>query len=500
VADQSDYFRIPPPDPGTILNHVRGYIQTRNNTPNTGGHANIIQPTYPGDTEAASFPPLISDITRNIGEVGFGEPVTVSANISDADGFVTEAKLIYRKNIGTHTEILMTNTSGDIWDATIPAQNDSSIIDYFISAVDDSNFVTLSPSDTSRNRFFYLVLDRPITIQDVQFSPFGSGFSGYDGFEVTVRGIVSADTSDLEANETGTFSGPQVYIQNGSGPWSGLKLFGTETLKLNRGDSVTVTGIVGENFSVTEISGLDNQASVQVHSIENALPNPMILSTAIIDELSNGDLAAEEWEGVLIKYENITVTDENADGDPGPHVGFPDNNNFGDILVADASATDTRVGLQYGTHQYHNFWFDSLATYPIRINEGDTFNAITGILWFAFGDYLLLPRKDDDFVGHTTTGTAEEVGLPGNYELTQNYPNPFNPSTKIQYALPVEGSVTLKVFNILGQEVITLINNKLEPAGRHEVTFDASYLPSGIYLYRIQTDGFVQVKKMILLK
>ena len=248
VGDQSDYFRIPPPDPGTILNHVRGYIQTRNNTPNTEGHANIIQPTYPGDTEAASFPPLISDITRNIGEVGFGEPVTVSANISDADGFVTEAKLIYRKNIGTHTEILMTNTSGDTWDATIPAQNDSSIIDYFISAVDDSNFVTLSPSDTSRNRFFYLVLDRPITIQDVQFSPFGSGFSGYDGFEVTVRGIVSADTSDLEANETGTFSGPQVYIQNGSGPWSGLKLFGTETLKLNRGDSVTVTGIVAKTL------------------------------------------------------------------------------------------------------------------------------------------------------------------------------------------------------------------------------------------------------------
>jgi hypothetical protein len=84
--------------------------------------------------------------------------------------------------------------------------------------------------------------------------------------------------------------------------------------------------------------------------------------------------------------------------------------------------------------------------------------------------------------------------------LAQNYPNPFNPSTKIQFALPVGGNVTLKVFNLLGQEVQTLINNQVIPAGRHEVIFDASNLPSGIYFYRIHTDSFAQVKKMILLK
>jgi len=135
----------------------------------------------------------------------------------------------------------------------------------------------------------------------------------------------------------------------------------------------------------------------------------------------------------------------------------------------------------------------------IRIETGNTFDALVGIAWFSFGNYKLVPRKDDDFIGFVT-GIDDEISLPIDYTLAQNFPNPFNPSTKIQYALPVEGSVTLKVFNILGQEVITLINNELVTAGRHEVTFDASHLPSGIYLYRIQTDGFVQVKKMILMK
>jgi glycosidase len=85
------------------------------------------------------------------------------------------------------------------------------------------------------------------------------------------------------------------------------------------------------------------------------------------------------------------------------------------------------------------------------------------------------------------------------YSLEQNYPNPFNPSTKIRFAIPNSGFVKLKVFDILGREIKTLINNEL-PAGIHEVNFDASYLSSGIYFYRIESGSFVETKKMILLK
>jgi len=89
--------------------------------------------------------------------------------------------------------------------------------------------------------------------------------------------------------------------------------------------------------------------------------------------------------------------------------------------------------------------------------------------------------------------------VPEEYSLMQNYPNPFNPSTTIKYNLPVEGFVSIKVYDILGNEVSTLVNNNL-PAGRYSVDFNASNLPSGVYIYRIQSNSFTAVKKLMLLK
>ena len=81
----------------------------------------------------------------------------------------------------------------------------------------------------------------------------------------------------------------------------------------------------------------------------------------------------------------------------------------------------------------------------------------------------------------------------------ENYPNPFNPSTKISYSIKEEGLVTLKVYDILGKEIATLVNEN-KPAGIYEVEFNASALPSGMYIYKIQSGSFTDVKKMLLTK
>ncbi len=86
-----------------------------------------------------------------------------------------------------------------------------------------------------------------------------------------------------------------------------------------------------------------------------------------------------------------------------------------------------------------------------------------------------------------------------NFELKQNYPNPFNPSTVIQYQIPESGFVTLKVYDILGNEVATLINRK-QKAGSYNINFNASALSSGIYFYQLKTGKYVDTKKMILLR
>lgn len=90
--------------------------------------------------------------------------------------------------------------------------------------------------------------------------------------------------------------------------------------------------------------------------------------------------------------------------------------------------------------------------------------------------------------------------LPSSYSLYQNYPNPFNPTTTIKFGLPEQGFVDLRVYNILGQEVIKLVNRELN-AGYHEVNFGSNNLPSGIYIYKINVNGkFNSAKKMLLVK
>jgi hypothetical protein len=114
--------------------------------------------------------------------------------------------------------------------------------------------------------------------------------------------------------------------------------------------------------------------------------------------------------------------------------------------------------------------------------------------------------KQVDFDGTFEYSNVVEVNVPApaSFTLEQNYPNPFNPSTIINFQLKVDSKVSLKVFNILGQEVATLVNTNLV-AGAHNVNFDASQLNSGVYLYRIEATGidgsnFMDVKKMILTK
>jgi len=109
--------------------------------------------------------------------------------------------------------------------------------------------------------------------------------------------------------------------------------------------------------------------------------------------------------------------------------------------------------------------------------------------------------KQVDFNG--TFAYSDEVNVDVTalmqFELAQNFPNPFNPSTTIKFSIPQSSNVTLKIFNTLGQEVSTLINQNME-SGVHTINFDASQLNSGIYFYRLDAGQFSEVRKMTLIK
>ena len=120
------------------------------------------------------------------------------------------------------------------------------------------------------------------------------------------------------------------------------------------------------------------------------------------------------------------------------------------------------------------------------------FTIITLSLFFLFGTFKLSADNKEQLF-------TDFKGNPDKFELNQNYPNPFNPSTILSYNLKTDATVKLTVFNVVGQSVRVLVD-QYQAAGYYEISFDASDLPAGIYLYKLQVGDYSSVKRMTLVK
>jgi len=161
------------------------------------------------------------------------------------------------------------------------------------------------------------------------------------------------------------------------------------------------------------------------------------------------------------------------------------------------------------------FYDDKIDLYENDGNENFTPHTITNSADYAFSVYAVDVDGDGDIdvlsasAGDNKIAWYENLGpvgiesnsneIPIEYSLSQNYPNPFNPTTTIKYQIPEISFVTLKVYNVLGNEIKTLVNEE-KPTGTYNVTWHAKNLPSGVYFYQLQAGSFIDVKKMILLK
>ncbi len=142
-------------------------------------------------------------------------------------------------------------------------------------------------------------------------------------------------------------------------------------------------------------------------------------------------------------------------------------------------------------------WFEIINNNTMHFYDVCFTSATVGYLCGSIG-------INNGCVFKTTTGgltyiTQTSTNIPKLFSLSQNYPNPFNPSTKINYELPITNNVSLKVYDALGNEIETLVNEK-QNAGSYSVDFNAASLPSGIYFYKLVTEKFSETKKMILVK
>ena len=261
----------------------------------------------------------------------------------------------------------------------------------------------------------------------------------------------STNTDSL-GNYSFSYMNPGNYIllaipQNGYIP-TFFTYDGTQTLKWKDADSVVVTAssmVTGINFNVTAIS--DSGAATVNGQVRDNSGNPL-----------NGAF--------------IYAVDGNQQ-----------TYSFG---ISDSAGNYTISGLIPGSYSITSqlYGYNDAPTSSVSLNYSTEFS--------TSASFTLTPES--------VTAVKENTPVViGSFKLNQNYPNPFNPSTVISFTIPNQSKVTLKVYNILGSEVETLVNES-KPAGSYNVTFNAGKLSSGVYFYQLIAGNFVSTKKLLLLK
>ena len=247
----------------------------------------------------------------------------------------------------------------------------------------------------------------------------------------------------------------------------------------------------------------DGNENFTRHKITTSAFSCFSVSAVDIDSDGDMDVLSASFDNKILWYENdgnenftqrLVTTNVNAS----QSVYAIDVDGDGDMDVLSASVSDDKIA-----------WCENDG------NENFTLHTITTNADFAMSVYAIDVDGDGDIDVLSASFNDNKiawyenlspVGIDGNsnetpieFRLSQNYPNPFNPTTVIKYQIPELGFITLKVYDVMGNEIATLVN-KVEDPGYYEVNFNASNLASGVYFYRLIAGSFVSTRKMLLLK
>ncbi|WKZ70931.1 MAG: lamin tail domain-containing protein [Melioribacteraceae bacterium] len=415
--------------------------------------------------EAPDMPPVVSDVFRDNYVPYEDEPVTITAMVTDDNNILSSIILYYSVNgVATakeniiQTEIPMTAIGNNYYSATISADvyADGDYVEYYIVAIDEP---VKGQKDTSATGSFFVGITdiRDVKVADNNVRP------QYLGVGVRIIGTATVPTGTFHPTRF------EAYIQDST---AGIGLFNSAlTTPIVTGKRYVIVGRLDFYNGLMQISPQTESDILDLGSVGQVEPSVVTIGEILADP--------EYYEGMLIRLNGVSLdasTPWQCSGS-GANLTFTSN---GEQITVRIDADTDICGAEEPT------WPVDLLGVVGQFDPSSPYSE----------GYQVLPRSLDDFL---TPTDVDEEEIPLTYGLEQNYPNPFNPSTTIKFSIPEQGLVTLKVYNLLGEEVITLINNQLE-AAYHEVKFDASQLGSGVYFYRITSGDFVSTKKMLLIK
>lgn len=481
-----------PPSVGTFFKSIKGVVEHSSNGCAGGtGFGYRIHPFDSTHYEVGKATPSITNVSVSPSVPTSSDPITISADVQDSDGSVDSVNLFWSANPATpvsgFTKVAMT-MSGALYTATLPAQPNNTTVRYYIAATDNDTTTSLYPrtlAGQTPNTAAIYVRDNGLSIMDVQKPiPGSNGDSPFEDQRVTVKGFVTAGFKNCDLG--------YVYIQDSSATeYAGIALRGTLDINdLNRNEYVEVKGQVQESFGFTQLLVDTINRLGSGFEIE-----PIELSPADSSEINN----YEKYESMLLKYAGPLGADL--------HVTVPNLGN-GEYAVStnpnfinDGNSRRILAGRQNGTFAQSSLYVQLVADArydtvdkpmfydPIVTSDTITLKSVTGILWYAFGDFKLTPRNNNDFVGLNvqldTSGTCApavfsttEVEVRGQVSL---YPNPATDHLSIETSAD---EITVKVYDLKGTLLTSVTNER-----QGNISLDLSRFKAGLYLVQVSSDS-----------
>ncbi len=412
---------------------------------------------HPGTGGGGGGLPVVETVSRDILVPDAGQAVTVSA-FAYADNGLASVNLVYSNDGLTFNNAEMTLVSDSTYSATIPASfiADTTFVGYLVIATDLS-----AQADTNGAYGFFADIT-PIDWVKSFNSNSDDGFN-FVSMAAKVKGVCTAGSNNFSTGRI------EAYLQDTT---AAIKIFSfaSDTPEMVEGNDYTVTGTTDSFHGQLELVPqtlpddiIDNGVSTVPDAVE------LTIQTLLDD--------AEKYESMLVTVNDAMLNDATPWAFSG--------GSGATFYINDGSTTDS-LALRIDAD-----------TDVMDATEPTWPENITGLVT-QFDAYQLLPRRLTDFDPSTGVGDENNT-LPKTYTLDQNYPNPFNPTTTIKFSLPQNGFVTLKIYDMLGREVATLVNREMQ-ASYQTVEFDASHLASGVYVYRLKVNNFISAKKLMLMK
>lgn len=477
--DKTDYpeqFNVQddfvPPPPGSRIN-LQGTLVYQGDDPFNRGEPEqaliSIAPWSDSDLEITETPPVITELSKPDFVPGT-DPVDITVKVEpDPSRSLTRVEFNYIASTSSDTVTFSGTDAGDgTFSAQIPAVEDGAFVTYWVEAEDNTGAVSTFPAQS------YRVLTGGIQeISHLQETTTGgAGDSPFSGLTLDMNVTATVQTNP-------GVSGMIILQDNADlAPWSGVhvRTFRRDEIvaDLEAGDVINIT-----SADISEFRGLtqlDNLTYTKTGT-GDPLPHKVITTTAMQDVS-----VAEAHEGMMVRFEDVTVTSVNPDAPA---------NNHGEWGLSSDGTVENQVRADDESA--------AISGFNSTVNVWEKYTFQQGVWTYTFNNYKLIPETIESDIGTVTNVGVEDGELPGAFALEQNYPNPFNPVTTIEYHVPASATVTLEVLDMLGRSVAVLVDGE-QAAGSYSVRFDGQGLASGMYIYRLAAGSESTTRKMMLLK